>query len=83
MKTTCIWLFQLKMRSQTSQNLSRNVGEFANVKRIANVMAKKQHRDMYQLNVNNRVSFDSSSKSYSAILVVLVAGLKKYSGGFM
>jgi hypothetical protein len=71
------------MRSWTSQNLSRNVGGFANVKRNANVMAKKQRRDMYQLNVNDGVLFNLSSNSSPAIVVVLVAGLQKYSGGFM
>ncbi len=83
MKTACIWLFQLKMRSWASQNLSRNIGGFADVKRNANLMAKKQCRDMYGLNVNNGVSFDSSSKSSPTIMVVLVTGLQKYLGGFM
>jgi hypothetical protein len=71
------------MRSRASQNLLLNIGGFANVKGNANGMAKKQRRDMYQLNVNIGVSFDSSSESSIAVVAVLVASLDKYLRGFM
>jgi len=72
-KIVCMCSFHAEIKSRICQNLSRNDGGCLRVNRNADVVAKICRRDMYRLNMNNGMSFTSSSDS----LPVLVAVFQK------
>jgi hypothetical protein len=73
LKIVCMCSFHIEIKSRICQNLSRNDGGCLRVNRNADVIAKKCHRDMYQLKVNDGMLFATSSDS----LPILVAVFQK------